>query len=81
MTLCHLCLSGKGSIPVTLPMSLSFVLLVLNFVTNLLSIARITADLNYQAIFYSHNYFFQDLVKRKMIDNGSLRDGLYYLDS
>lgn len=62
-------------------MSLSFVLYIPNFATNLLAIARITFDLNCKVMFYSHYYFFKDLVMKKMIGSGSLRDGFYYLDS
>jgi hypothetical protein len=47
----------------------------------LLSIARITLELNGQVIFYSHYCLFKDLVTGRMIGSGSLRDGLYYLDS
>jgi hypothetical protein len=51
--------SGKGSISVTPYMSLSFVLHVPDFATNLLSIARITCELNCRVIFYSHYCFFR----------------------
>jgi hypothetical protein len=46
-----------------------------------LSIARITRELNCRVIFYSDYCFFQDLVTGRIIGSGSLRDGLYYLDS
>jgi len=52
-----------------------------DFAVNLLSIARITLELNCRIIFYSYYCFFQDLVMGQMIGSGSLRDGLYYLDS
>jgi hypothetical protein len=47
----------------------------------ILSIARITIELNCRVIFYSYYCFFQDLATGKMIGSGSLKDGLYYLDS
>jgi hypothetical protein len=62
-------------------MTLSFVLHVPDFAANLLSIARITCELNCLVVFYSHYCFFQDLVTARMIGGGSLRDGLYYPDS
>jgi len=73
-------MSGKGSIPVIASMSLSSVLYVRNLENNLLSIARITIDLNCRRIFYSHYCCFLDLVTGKMIGSGSLKDGLYFLD-
>jgi len=74
-------MSSKISIYVTPSMTLSFVLHVPDFAANLLSIARITLELNCQVIFYSHYCFFHGLVTERMIGGGSLRDGLYYLDS
>jgi hypothetical protein len=49
--------------------------------SHLLCIARITTELNCRVILYSYYCFFQDLATGKMIGNGSLKDGLYYLDS
>lgn len=62
-------------------MTLTSVLHVPNLTANLLSIARITIELNFRVIFYSYYCFFQDLATGKMIGSGSLKDGLYYLDS
>jgi hypothetical protein len=62
-------------------MTLSSILHVPNLAANLLSIARITIELNCRAIFYSYYCFFQDLITGKMIGSGSLKDGMYYLDS
>lgn len=55
----HLCSSKEKvrKVDDSLSMPLPFVLHVLNFVPNLLSIARISADLNYQAIFYLTTIF------------------------
>lgn len=49
---------GKGSISVTPSMTSSFVLHVPNFASYLLSVARITLELNWRVIFYSHYCFF-----------------------
>jgi hypothetical protein len=62
-------MSSKGSIYVT-PMSLLYVHIP-DFVVNLLSIARITHELNCRVFFYSDYCFFQDLVTRRIIGNGS----------
>lgn len=62
-------------------MTLTSILHVPNLAANLLSIVRITIELNCRVIFYSYYCFFQDLATGKMIDSGSLKDGLYYLDS
>lgn len=51
-------ISGKGSGPVTPSMSLSFVLHVPDFATNILSIVRITHYLNCRVIMNSHYCFF-----------------------
>jgi hypothetical protein len=52
-------------------MSLSFVLHVLDFAINFISIAHMTHDLNGRVTFYSHYCFFQDLIMRRMIGSGS----------
>jgi hypothetical protein len=67
---------GKGSVSVTPSMTLTSVLHVPNLAANLLSIARITIELNCRVIFYSYYCFFQDLATGKMIGSGSLKDGL-----
>jgi hypothetical protein len=74
-------ISSKGSVSVTPSMTLTSVLHVPNLAVNLLSIAHITIELNCHVIFYSYYCFFQDLATGKMIGSGSLKDGLYYLDS
>jgi hypothetical protein len=51
--------SGKGSVFVTPSMTLSSVLHVPDLTANLLSIARITLELNCQVIFYSYYCFFR----------------------
>jgi hypothetical protein len=62
-------------------MTLSSVLHVPDLTANLLSIAHITLELNCRVIFYSYYCLFQDLVTGRMIGSGSLKDGLYHLDS
>ena len=61
-------MSRKGSIPVTPSISLLYVLHVPNLANNCLFVAQILL-------------FFQDLVTGKMIGNGRMKDGLYFLVS
>jgi hypothetical protein len=74
-------MSSKGSISISSSMSLSFALHIPDFPGNLLSIARITHELNCRVFFNSDYCFFKDLVIERIIGSGSLRDDLYYLDS
>ena len=60
-----------------LSFSLSFVLYVPNFATNLLSISRITRDLNYNVTSFSSSRVFQDLQMRMTI--GSDRETNVYI--
>jgi hypothetical protein len=62
-----------------LSVSLLYVLHILDFLANLLSIACITRELNCTVIFYYNYYFFQYLVTWRIIGSASMRDGLYYL--
>ena len=61
--------SGKGVIHISDSLSLSSVLHVPNFLTNLLSISRLTCDLNCCVTFYPSHCVFQDLTTKKMIGN------------
>jgi len=62
-------------------MSLSFVLHVPKFAINLLSISRITRDLNCLSFFFPSYCVFQDIATKKTIGLGHANDGLYILDS
>ena len=71
--------SGKGLIRVT-PLSLTSVLHVPSFSHNLLSLIRITRDLNCCVTFYPSHCVFQDLIMRRTIGSGREERGLYILD-
>ncbi|GAV89532.1 hypothetical protein CFOL_v3_32946 [Cephalotus follicularis] len=73
--------SGKGFVYCTPTISLSSVLQVPNLCVNLLSIYRITLDLNCCETFFSTHCVFQELGTGRMIGFGRVQDGLYYLDS
>lgn len=60
-------------------LSLSSVLYVPNFATNLLSISR-SCDLNYLITFSLSHYVFQDLDSKQMIGSDRVVDGLYLPD-
>ncbi|PSS35748.1 Endonuclease [Actinidia chinensis var. chinensis] len=73
--------SGKGLVRVTPLLSLSSVLHVPNFTTNLLSIGRITRDKNCSVTFFLSHCVFQDLITGRTIGNGREENGLYLLES
>jgi hypothetical protein len=50
------------------------------FTSNLLSVSKITKELNCNVIFSPHNVIFQDIVTKRMIGEGKLDNELYYLD-
>jgi hypothetical protein len=56
------------------------VLYLPNFTSNLLSVSKITNELNCNVIFSPTNMIFQDIVTKRKIGEGKLDNGLYYLD-
>lgn len=72
-------ISWKCSIQCFLTMSLSLVLHVPNFSTNLLSVSSITKALNCSVTFFPT--YFKCLVTRRTIGNGRAHGGLYLLES
>jgi hypothetical protein len=48
--------------------------------SNLLSIGKLSKELNCKTIFSTDNVFFQDLKTKKMIGEGSFQNGLYILN-
>ena len=71
---------GAGSISLTPCLSLSSVLHVPNLSHNLLSIGKLTNQLNCLAIFSPTHCWFQDIQTKALIGHGRERGGLYYLD-
>lgn len=63
-------ISSKGNVNVSPTLSLSSVLHVPKFATNLLSISRLTKDLNCSITFFPSYYVFQDLDSQRMIGSG-----------
>ena len=72
---------GKGSVQISPILFLKSVLHVPNLSYNLLSIGKLTKDLNCSVIFTSTGCIFQDSVTGKMIGHVELKDGLYYLEA
>ena len=72
-------ISSKGVVHTSNSLSLSSALHVPYFSTNLLSISRITCDLNCCMTFFPTNCVFQDLSTKKTIGSCRENDGLYFL--
>ena len=72
--------SGKCLVHTTHSFSLSSVLYAPSFAENLLSISRITLDLNCSITFFPSSYVFQDLQTRMANDIGMEINGLYFLN-
>jgi hypothetical protein len=71
---------GSGTITCTPSLSLNFVLHVLNFPVNLLSVSSITKSLKCGAWFEPELCVFQELKTGKILGTGIEDEGLYYLD-
>ena len=75
-----LAIAGKGSIILSLTLTLHNVLHVPNLSCNLLSISKLTLDLNCCANFFQNHCEFQDLTSRKMIGSARQSGGLYFFE-
>ena len=67
----------KGSLPLNFVYYLRDVLCVPTFKVNLMSVSRLTKDLNCSMTFFPHWCVLHDLATRRMIGLGKQRDGLY----
>ena len=67
--------------PFNKSISLKYVLHVLNLKCNLMSINKVTKDLNNVAKFFPYYCEFQDLISEKTISTAKEYDGLYYFDN
>ena len=73
--------AGKGSIPISKNISLQSVLHVPNLSCNLISISKLTKDLNCIAKFFPTRCEFQDSCTGKTIGCANEVDGLYYFEN
>ena len=69
----------KGSLPLNSVYYLCDVLCVPTFKVNLMSVSRLTKDLNCSVTFFPHWCVLYDLATRRMIGLGKQCDGLHYL--
>jgi GAG-pre-integrase domain/Integrase core domain len=72
---------GMGNVPISKNLTLNNALLVPSLSTRLISVGKITEDLNCAVIMFPNFCIFQDILTREIIGSGSKREGLYYLDS
>jgi hypothetical protein len=70
---------ANGSLPLNSVYYLHNVLCVPTFKVDLISVSRLTRDLNCLIIFFPYWCLLQDLVTRRMIGLGKQHNGLYYL--
>jgi Integrase core domain/GAG-pre-integrase domain len=71
---------GKDSTQI-LSKNVNNILCLADFKSNLLSISKLTQDLNCNVIFSPNKVMFQDRISGKKIGEGYLKNGLYYLDN
>ena len=71
---------GYGSI-IVFSKEIKDVLHVKNCTANLLSMGKLSKELNCEIIFSPQNVFFQDIVSKRMIGEGVFKNGLYFLYS
>ena len=69
-----------GTINISPSLLLTNVYHIPTFKFNLLSVSQLTESINCDAIFSSSGCIFQDQATKKMIGQGSARNGLFYLN-
>jgi hypothetical protein len=74
-------ISGKGSVRYSPSISLSSVLHIPNFATNLLSVSSFTRSANCSITFFPTHCVFQELKTGKVIGSGKAHGGIYYLEN
>lgn len=74
----HACVVGTGNIDLQPPFQLQSVLHVPTLSHNLISIHKLTRDLNSKVIFFTSHCVFQDLTTGKTIGIAKEKEGLYY---
>ncbi|WJZ84553.1 hypothetical protein VitviT2T_004153 [Vitis vinifera] len=72
-------ITSIGNLPLNSAATLKNVLGVPSFKVDLMSVSRVTKDLNCSVTFFPHWCILQDLTTRMTIGLGEQRDGLYYL--
>lgn len=72
-------IAGKGTVKISSFLVLQNVLHIPTLSYNLVSVSKLTLDLNCQIIFLPSHCEFQDLTSRKRFGGANLNDGLYTL--
>ena len=71
---------GSGTVKPTSSITLSSILSLPKLAFNLISISKLTKDLNCCISFFPGHCLFQDLMTKQIIGKGHVSDGLYILD-
>ena len=72
---------GSGTVKPTPSITLSSVLSLPNLAFNLISVSKLTKDLNCCVLFFPDHCLIQDLVTKQIIGKGHVSGGLYILDA
>lgn len=72
--------TGAGNVVLSPSLSLNNTLLVPSLSSKLLSVGRITEELNCVALMYPTFCLFQDILTKTIIGRGTRKGGLYYVD-
>jgi hypothetical protein len=71
---------GAGTVSLSPSLQLSHTLLIPSLSHKLLSVGQVTEELNCVVLIYSHFCLLQDILTKEIIDRGTKRGGLYYVD-
>ncbi|KAK3015718.1 hypothetical protein RJ639_005918 [Escallonia herrerae] len=74
-------IKGSGTVKPTSSITLPFVLSLPSLAFNLMSVSRLTKDLNCCISFFPDHCLFQDLMTKQTIGRRHVSDGLYILDA
>ena len=70
-----------GNCSINSHLTLFDVFVVPDFNINLLSVHKICKDSRYEVVFNEHSFTIQDFQSKEMVENGSQKGGLYYLNN
>nr|CAN74438.1 hypothetical protein VITISV_022954 [Vitis vinifera] len=73
-------IKGSGTVKPTSSITLSSVLNLPNLAFNLISVSKLTKNLNCSVSFFPDHCVFQDLMTKRTFGKGHVSDGLYILD-
>ncbi|KAL6311472.1 hypothetical protein AAG906_012053 [Vitis piasezkii] len=73
-------IKGSGTVKPTSSITLSSMLNLPNLAFNLISVSKLTKNLNCSVSFFSDHCVFQDLMTKRTFGKGHVSDGLYILD-